>query len=213
MIFYVGTDHPSWLWKEPIKYPLFISNRALSRYKSFKPADKAWSLDSGGFTELNMYGTWVTTPEQYIQQIRRYINEIGYLNWAAPQDWMCEPQVLKKTGFTVPEHQLLTVQNFQLLRDLALRPVQRIVRELFDDGIKMHGFGVKSDGLPAIGDFLASSDSMAWSFTARREDRNLCGIPHVSPRCHHCRKWATMWADKTTAKIGSSPVQLEFAYN
>ena len=119
MIFYVGTDHPSWLWKEPIKYPLFISNRALSRYKSFKPADKAWSLDSGGFTELNMYGTWVTTPEQYIQQIRRYISEIGHLNWAAPQDWMCEPQVLKKTGFTVPEHQLLTVQNFQLLRHLA----------------------------------------------------------------------------------------------
>lgn len=260
MIFYVGTDHPSWLWKEPIKYPLFISNRALSRYKSFKPADKPWALDSGGFTELNMYGTWVTTPAQYIHQIRRYISEIGHLNWAAPQDWMCEPQVLKKTGFTVPKHQLLTVQNFQRLRDLApdlpiipvlqgwepddyfrhrdlyaehgidlsaeplvgmgtfcrrasLRPVQRIVRELFDDGLKMHGFGVKSDGLPAIGDFLASSDSMAWSFTARREDRNLCGVPHISPRCHHCRKWATMWADKTTAKIGSSPVQLEFAYN
>jgi hypothetical protein len=256
MKFYVGTDHPSWLWKEPIDYPLFISHRALGRYKNFKPADKSWSLDSGGFTELNMFGTWETTPRQYVANIRLYRSEVGNLDWAAPQDWMCEPQVLQKTKKTVLEHQQLTIANFIELRSLApelpiipalqgwepddylrhrdmysaagidltlepvvgmgtfcrrasLRPVQRIVRQLFDDGLKMHGFGVKSDGLPAIGDFLVSADSMAWSFSARRAGRNLCGVPHKSPRCHHCRTWATMWADRTTSRVGSLPVQME----
>lgn len=256
MKFYVGTDHPSWLWKDPISYPLFVSHRALGRYKSYKQSSLPWALDSGGFTELNLFGTWVTSAETYASNIRRFQSEIGNLDWAAPQDWMCEPQVLAKTGKTVSQHQRLTIDNFVHLRTIAadlpiipalqgwdpddylrhrdlyavagidltkertvgmgtfcrrasLRPVQRIVRELFDDGLKMHGFGVKSDGLPAIGGLLASADSMAWSFSARRAGQNLCGQPHRSPRCHHCRTWATIWADRTTSRIGSRPIQME----
>lgn len=259
MRFYVGTDHPSWLWKNPIPYPVFISHRALCGYKTYKPSLTAWALDSGGFTELNMFGRWETSPKTYVQNIRRFINEIGGLDWAAPQDHMCEPTVLARTGKTVLEHQKLTIDNFIELRTIApdlpiipalqgwepndylkhnemyaargidlrqettvglgtmcrrvsLKPVQRIVAELFDAGLNLHGFGVKSDGLPAIGEFLKSADSMAWSFTARRERRNLCGRAHKSPRCHHCRTWATIWANKTTARVGSTPVQMELPF-
>lgn len=78
-----------------------------------------WALDSGGFTELNLHGRWVTTVDEYIPAVRRYRDEIGMLAWASPMDWMCEPFVLEKTGLTVREHQQRTVDNLVLLRSLA----------------------------------------------------------------------------------------------
>ena len=43
---------------------------------------------------------------------------MGCLAWVAPQDWMCEPFMLQKTGLTVPDHQERTVRNFLDLRQL-----------------------------------------------------------------------------------------------
>jgi hypothetical protein len=57
--------------------------------------------------------------------VRRYRDEIGGLDWAAPQDWMCEPEQVAKTGMTEKEHQQRTVENFVELRTLA--PDLRIV--------------------------------------------------------------------------------------
>lgn len=119
MKFYLGTHIVNWLWTDKTNHPIFISNRQLRKYKTLKPAQTTWSLDSGGFTELNMYGKWETTPAIYIADIYRYTQEIGSLDWAAPQDWMCEPQVLKKTGKTIEEHQKLTVENWITLKNLT----------------------------------------------------------------------------------------------
>ncbi len=44
-----------------------------------------------------------------------------------------------------------------------------ILSGLADEGLKLHGFGFKVDGLVAAHSYLASADSMAWSFHARRE--------------------------------------------
>jgi hypothetical protein len=51
--------------------------------------------------------------------VRRYRDEVGGLAWAAPQDWMCEPAVIARTGLTVRDHQERTVANFAELRTLA----------------------------------------------------------------------------------------------
>lgn len=104
--------------------PLFISNRALQgrNGKARKTMPRAvcdWALDSGGFTELKQYGGWRTTPEQYVAQVRRYVQEIGRLQFASQQDWMCEESQLARTGYTVREHQALTVMNYLTLRELA----------------------------------------------------------------------------------------------
>lgn len=255
MKFYLGTDDPHWLWDNPPPHPLFISRRRLQRYKNFKPAKTTWALDSGGFTELNMYGEWKTPPHTYIALVQRYVNEIGNLDWAAPQDWMCEPTVLAKTGKTVEQHQQLTINNYLTLKTLSpqlpiipalqgwhpddylrhrdmydragidltkaervgmgtfcrranLQPVQNLVHRLWNDGIKMHGFGVKQDGLPIMGHHLASADSLAWSLTARLSPTRLCGQHHNAQKCSHCRTWATMWADKVIASIGTGHYQM-----
>jgi hypothetical protein len=76
-------------------------------------------LDSGGFTELSKYGRWKTTLPEYIEAVHRYREGIGRLDWAAPMDWMCEPQMLANTGLSVREHQERTVANLLELRSRA----------------------------------------------------------------------------------------------
>jgi len=114
--FYLGTDTPGWLATVPV--PLFVSRRRLDRQKARPRAIQPWALDSGGFTELHKYGEWRLTADEYAAKVRHYADEIGLLEWAAPQDWMCEESALAATRRTVIEHQRLTLGNFRELRDL-----------------------------------------------------------------------------------------------
>lgn len=127
--FYLGTHRPSWLWNVH-DVPLFISHRQLRERKTpFPRATTRWALDSGGFTELKLYGEWRTTPEEYAAAVRRYDTELGHMEWAAPQDWMCEPWVISGgyhegqyyvgTHLSVAEHQRRTVENYLTLTELA----------------------------------------------------------------------------------------------
>ena len=75
--FFTGTHCACWLWDGTIGYPLFVSHRRLTHYlastsratgrpKPLKAATvPAWAVDSGGFTELSIYGTWLTGPLEY----------------------------------------------------------------------------------------------------------------------------------------------------
>src|SRR5687768_7777223 len=100
MKFYLGTHIPSWL--EFLDIPLFVSRRRLQQ-TALPRALGVWALDSGGFSELSMYGQWSITREQYVDEVRRFRDETGGLEWVAPMDWMCEPPLLKKTGLSIVE--------------------------------------------------------------------------------------------------------------
>jgi hypothetical protein len=117
MNFWLGTHRPNWL--ELTDVPLFVSHRTLGPRRSLPRARGPWALDSGGFSELTMYGEWRTTPRDYVAAVRRYRDEIGNLSWAAIQDWMCEPWLIAKTGLSVLEHQARTIQSLLDLRMLA----------------------------------------------------------------------------------------------
>lgn len=126
MNFYLGTHMPHWLTKPDIP-PLFVSVNRLAKRATLPRATGRWSLDSGGFTELSMNGRWTRTAADYITLTRWFRDEIGGLDWAAPQDWMCEPWIVAKTGLTVAEHQHRTVDNYHQLTtdapDLPFIPV------------------------------------------------------------------------------------------
>src|SRR5262249_5289546 len=234
--FYLGTHHPHWL--ERTTKPLFVSHRWLKNRKRLPRASNSWVLDSGGFTELSLYGAWQTTPKQYVSAVRRYAEEIGKLEWAAPQDWMCEPFMLAKTGLSVVRHQENTVANYLDLKSLApnlpfvpvlqgwtladyhrcvdcyaragvdlwaCHPVvgvgsvcrrqsggeiHAIMESLARLGLCLHGFGVKTGGLARYAEHLASADSMAWSYEARRSPA-LPDHPHKS--CANCLIYALRW--------------------
>lgn len=108
--FYLGTTMPAWL--RTSQHPLFISHKRLTRYKTLPQAKTNWCLDSGGFTELTQHGTWTIPPQDYIQAVKRYEQHIGKLDWCAPQDWMCEPWIINKTGKTIRQHQQNTVNSY-----------------------------------------------------------------------------------------------------
>ena len=125
--FMLGSHQPGWLSRAGV--PLFVSDVRLRVYRRLPVAAGPWACDSGGFSELQRYGRWTVTPQQYVTRLRRYRDEVGNLLWAAPQDWMCEPVIINGgtagglrfagTGLTVTEHQCRTVANFQQLRELA----------------------------------------------------------------------------------------------
>ena len=118
MKLYLGTHMPSWL-SRPLGVPLLVSHRRLAGRRSLPRAANSWALDSGGFTELDLHGRWQIGEKKYVRAVRRYVDEIGKLDWVAPQDWMCEPYILQRTGLTVREHQRRTIRNFIRLRELA----------------------------------------------------------------------------------------------
>ncbi len=253
MIFWLGTCEPSWLRRTTS--PLFLSRRRLVRQKTFHRATCPWALDSGGFSELSLFGRWTVTAAQYVEEVRRWQEAIGSMLWAAAQDWMCEPWILDKTGGTVSEHQSRTVENYCELRrlapelsfvpvlqgwtyddyqrcrelyaaagvDLAALPLvglgsvcrrqatnmaEELIRDLSADGIRLHGFGFKLDGLRRVAGMLASSDSMAWSLAARKESGPLPGCTHR--KCANCFRYAMRWRERVVGivqRVGRRPVQ------
>jgi hypothetical protein len=140
--FYLGVHHPNWLWNGTMDRPLFVSHGRLRTRKTPFPAATApsWALDSMGFTMLRDNGRWTITPREYVEAVIRYDREIGRLDWAAPQDWMCERAVIEGGRWNgqdfagtrqhldpagvltyeeiVAEHQRLTAANFRELESL-----------------------------------------------------------------------------------------------
>lgn len=236
MIFYLGTHHEGWLdW---LDIPLFVSRRRLMRRVVLPRALGPWALDSGGFTELSMFGAWTVSAWGYAREVQRYADEIGGMRWAAPQDWMCEPEVIARTGLDVAEHQRRTVANLLELRMLGAPVIPVLQGWVLDDylrcrdlyaahgvdltreacvgvgsvcrrqhtdeavaifarlaaeGLALHGFGVKTEGVRRASQYLVSADSLAWSYAGRREEP-LEGCTHTN--CANCERFALRWRGK-----------------
>lgn len=127
MRLYLGTHRPTWL-RDGDTPPLFVSRSTLPRSRRYRAATR-WAMDSGGFTELQRHGAWTVSPQQYADECSAVVEQIGSVDWIAPQDWMCEPFVIDGgrfgplsfvgTGLSVDVHQGLTVANLVQLRELA----------------------------------------------------------------------------------------------
>ena len=116
----LGTHRPHWAFYGDARGPLFLSVRQISRRVTDYPAATVpVYLDSGGFWEITHFGQWTLTPEWYAAEVRRRETELGRFQWAAIQDWMCEPFALARTGLTIREHQRRTIENFTRLFQLA----------------------------------------------------------------------------------------------
>jgi hypothetical protein len=81
LVFYLGTHMPNWLATSDV--PLFVSRRRLTDRKTLPEARTTWALDSGGFTELSMYGEWRTSVKEYALDMLRFGVEIGELAWVS----------------------------------------------------------------------------------------------------------------------------------
>lgn len=120
--FYVTTHRPNWLWDGRVEFPLMVSYRTLRTVRNLRRAKVRWCLDSGGFSELTVHGRWTFPVREYVAAVAGLDRKIGGLEFAATQDWMCEPEVIHGgrlgstraagTGLSVGEHQRRTVEAF-----------------------------------------------------------------------------------------------------
>lgn len=69
--------------------------------------------------------------------------------------------------------------------------IARIVTMLAMHGLKVHGFGVKVEGLEKYAEHLVSADSMAWSYSARYQEPLKGHTGHIN--CANCRTYAELW--------------------
>ena len=235
MIFFFGLHHPN---RSPVflyrDIPICISANTLQHRQSGFLAG-TWMLDSGAFSQIERHGRYVVEPDDYAGTILRFAN-IGQLEVAVSQDYMCEPWLLDRTGLSIADHQRLTIERYKAVqtalwslegkisgidggvsRAPPLMPVLQgmvpadyaahldaygdilaagsrvgvgsICKRQGDPSeilailgtikarrpdLRLHGFGVKKTALahPGVRATLYSADSMAWSYTARREGRD-----------------------------------------
>lgn len=266
--FYLTTHKPGWLWRDDIGVPLFVSYRRLVEHVHLYPATVPWAMDSGAFSEIAQFGHHTTSARAYVAYVARCDREIGGLEWAAPQDWMCEPGIIQGgsidghkvpgTGLDITEHQRRTVANFQELvalwpeySDSPEQPFMPVLQgwepddylrcaDMYDAAgvrledypvvglgsvcrrnnptellavlenviprltpwLALHGFGMKTQGLEVAGHLMTTSDSAAWSYTARREHIVLPG--HAHSHCGNCPVWALDWRERMLAKVAAN---------
>lgn len=269
MHFYLGTHQPHWLKLYDV--PLMVSRRTLVRMRSRPRARAAWFRDSGGFTQLQMYGSWESVSvDQFVEETRRDAEEVGQMEYCAPMDWMCESLIINGgkigtfefvgTKKSVREHQELTVANYIALRerapelpwvpvlqgwtlddylrcaemyeraDINLAALSRvgvgticrrqgtdeaalILKRLESEGLRLHAFGLKGTGIPNVAPYLASSDSLAWSYAARRS----AALPGCAERlartgkghknCANCWEYAREWLEGIQQDIQTHQVK------
>ncbi len=94
-------------------------------------------------------------------------------------------------------------------RRQASGPAHAIILALRARGVRrLHGFGVKIGGLARYGRLLASADSLAWSYAARRRRAPLPGCTgHTS--CANCLRFARQWRQRVLATLEAPRPQLE----
>jgi hypothetical protein len=95
-----------------------------------------------------------------------------------------------------------------ICRRQATSQLTTIATTLAGFGLRLHGFGVKTDGLRQAAGAFVSADSLAWSATARRQQLRLPGC--TSHRnCANCPRYALAWRTRVCAAAGRpAPLQL-----
>lgn len=246
--YFLGTHQPNWLTETRV--PLFISFSRLNRYKTLPRSRSAWAMDSGAFSQLYTNGKWTWSPQKYADEVRRIAEEVGLLQWASIQDWLCTPAVLRCTRLSIRAHQRNTVRSLVTLRtlapeirwlpilqgwnvrsylnhlamyesqgfmlaseplvgvgSLAIRQtsseVASLLRALHDQGLRIHAFGLSITGLRSVHPLIESSDSMVWSFVARRRKIKHAGCRQVHTVCNNCLSYALAWRRRVVSQIQS----------
>lgn len=168
MKFYLGVHQASWLSEPMFKsVPLFLSHSRLKGRKTLTPAVTTWGLDSGGFSQLlhNVDGWPEGSEEPYVEAVHRYMT-MGGLDWASPQDWMCEPWLIRDRS--VLEHQERTTENYLRLVNMAPElPWAAVIQ-----GWKMDDYHRHVDIYAAAGVDLTTHPRVGIGSVCRRQHTN-----------------------------------------
>lgn len=169
---------------------------------------------NGGWANGQYFvGTHLTVAEHQ----RRTVENFVYLRDHAPdlpfipvlQGWTLDDylaciELYEQAGVDLTAYPVVGVGS--VCRRQATGEIGDITGALTARGLRLHGFGVKSQGLERYSDNLVSADSMAWSMNARREPkRSSC--THRAKNCASCLDYALAWRSGIVG--GPVPVPVE----
>lgn len=119
----------------------------------------------------------------------------------APTDYLRHVDAYAHWGVDLAAEPIIGVGS--VCRRQAMPEAIEICRSLSDLGLRLHGFGIKKNGLFKLANYLTSADSMAWSFDARRKQRPECGsVTHKN--CANCLIYALRWRAELLSTLGRS---------
>jgi len=121
------------------------------------------------------------TEVEYLQHIEAYINR-GIDLWEFPQ-----------------------VGLGSICRRQGTREAVKIIKGLSYLGLKIHGFGLKTQAFErGAHEYLVSADSLAWSLNARKSKPHPQCVNSNHKNCANCFIWANDWRNKVMKVIQDS---------
>jgi hypothetical protein len=154
-------------------------------------------------TGLSVANHQSRTIDNYLES-RRLAPEIPWIaclqGWA-PEDYLEHVEQYARRGVYLDQHEVVGLGS--VCTRQKLRSIEAVVLPLASLGLKLHGFGVKADGLDLVGKHLVSADSMAWSKYAVDEQKRPNGfyklLEHADRKhknCANCIEYAMWWRAK-----------------
>lgn len=127
-----------------------------------------------------------------LQEIAPELPFIPVLQGYTIREYLHCIDLYRRNGIYLSDYPIVGVGS--VCRRQHSEEILAVLRELAAYGIPLHGFGMKALAF-RIGAqrYLASADSMAWSYNARRNPP-LPGCKH--PHCSNCMKWALAWRER-----------------
>lgn len=116
---WLGAQEAAWCWNGRAHARVMVSAKRLRRVRTLRLATVPVFVDSGAFSEIAAHGRWTTSVHDYAAYIIHVDAALGGIEHAGVQDWMCEAEMLERTGLTVEEHQRRSVASYLELRALA----------------------------------------------------------------------------------------------
>jgi hypothetical protein len=125
--------------------------------------------------------------------------------WVATQYLECA-DLYEAAGFDLTREPIVGVGS--VCRRQATDGAARLMQTLkMGMGLRVHGFGFKIQGLKLASKYLTSADSLAWSYSARREpplpghDKPGPGRRFGHINCANCLEYALLWRERLLRSV------------
>lgn len=128
----------------------------------------------------------------YLREQFPYVPWMPALQGWTLDDYLSHDDQWKAAGVNLAAEQLVGLGS--VCRRQSTAEIGAITGTFASRGYRLHGFGVKAQGLEQYGHNLTSADSMAWSYGARKRGVRLDGCTHPGD-CRNCLRYAIHWRE------------------
>lgn len=146
---------------------------------------------------------WTVRSVLTLRELAPEVHFIPVLQGLTVGDYRRHVDLYSRAGVDLPGEDVVGLGS--VCRRQATAEIAALVGALSADGLALHGFGVKTDGLRRYGWCLRSADSMAWSYAGRRS--RPCPEGDRRQACGECLHFALDWRERAITDA-REPVQL-----